>query len=53
MVHKRFPTGPLGQLPFLKQIAAGHSIHHTEAFDGVPWGLFMAGAYTRSLRSST
>mmetsp|Transcript_2679 Transcript_2679/g.10452 ORF Transcript_2679/g.10452 Transcript_2679/m.10452 type:complete len:406 (-) Transcript_2679:191-1408(-) len=41
LVHKRFPTGPLGKLPFLRKIAAGHTIHHTEAFDGVPWGLFL------------
>ena len=41
MVHKRFPTGPLGKLPFLRKIAAGHTIHHTEAFAGVPWGLFL------------
>ena len=42
MVHKRFPTGPLGKLPFLRKIAAGHTIHHTEAFEGVPWGLFLS-----------
>ena len=42
MVHKRFPTGPLGKLPFLRKIAAGHTIHHTEEFDGVPWGLFLS-----------
>ena len=42
LVHKRFPTGPLGKLPFLRKIAAGHTIHHTEAFDGVPWGLFLS-----------
>jgi len=41
LVHKRFPTGPLGKLPLLKKIAAGHTIHHTEAFEGVPWGLFL------------
>ena len=41
LVHKRFPTGPLGKLPLLRKIAAGHTIHHTEAFDGVPWGLFL------------
>ena len=41
LVHKRFPTGPLGKLPLLRKIAAGHTIHHTEAFEGVPWGLFL------------
>jgi beta-carotene 3-hydroxylase len=25
----------------LRKIAAGHTIHHTEAFEGVPWGLFL------------
>lgn len=40
LVHKRFPTGPLGKLPLMRKIAAGHTIHHTEAFEGVPWGLF-------------
>ena len=41
LVHKRFPTGPLGKLPVMRRIAAGHTIHHTEAFEGVPWGLFL------------
>ena len=41
LVHKRFPTGPLGKLPLMRKIAAGHTIHHTEAFEGVPWGLFL------------
>ena len=41
LVHKRFPTGPLGKLPLMRRIAAGHTIHHTEAFEGVPWGLFL------------
>ena len=41
MVHKRFPTGPLGKLPWLRRVASGHTIHHTEQFDGVPWGLFL------------
>ena len=41
MVHKRFPTGPLGKLPWLRRVAAGHAIHHTEKFEGVPWGLFL------------
>jgi hypothetical protein len=25
-----YATGPLGKLPFLRKIAAGHTIHHTE-----------------------
>ncbi|CAL6286366.1 unnamed protein product [Bathycoccus prasinos] len=41
MVHKRFPTGPLGKLPWLRRVAAAHTIHHTEQFQGAPWGLFL------------
>jgi beta-carotene 3-hydroxylase len=41
MVHKRFPTGPLGKLPWLRRVAAAHTIHHTEQFKGAPWGLFL------------
>jgi beta-carotene 3-hydroxylase len=42
MVHKRFPTGPLGKMPWLRRVAAAHTIHHTEQFEGVPWGLFLS-----------
>ena len=59
MVHKRFPTGPLGKLPWLRRVAAGHAIHHTEKFEGVPWGLFfrrertaqIPGRYRRTRQS--
>jgi len=42
LVHKRFPVGPIGDVPYLKKIAAAHKIHHSEHFDGVPWGLFLS-----------
>ncbi|UPQ98311.1 beta-carotene hydroxylase [Chloropicon primus] len=42
LVHKRFPVGPLGELPSLKRIAVAHTIHHSEKFGGVPYGLFLA-----------
>jgi beta-carotene 3-hydroxylase len=42
LVHKRFPVGPIGELPSLKRIAIAHTIHHSEKFGGVPYGLFLA-----------
>lgn len=42
MVHKRFPVGPIGDVPYLRKIAAAHKIHHSEYFDGVPYGLFLS-----------
>ena len=36
------PHGTAGKASVLRKIAAGHTIHHTEAFEGVPWGLFSA-----------
>lgn len=42
LVHKRFPVGPIGEVPYLRKIAAAHKIHHSEYFDGVPYGLFLS-----------
>lgn len=41
LVHKRFPVGPLADVPYLKKVAAAHTLHHAERFNGVPWGLFL------------
>ena len=41
MVHKRFPVGPIANLPALKRIAAAHKLHHSERYNGVPFGLFL------------
>ena len=41
LVHKRFPTGGLEEVPYLKRVAVAHQLHHTEKYDGVPWGLFL------------
>jgi len=41
LVHKRFPVGPIAEVPYLKRVAVAHSVHHTEKFEGVPWGLFL------------
>jgi len=40
LVHKRFPVGPIAEVPYLKKIAMGHKLHHSEKFGGAPWGLF-------------
>lgn len=44
IVHKRFPTGPLSENPYLKRVALAHKLHHSEKYDGVPWGLFFGPA---------
>jgi len=42
LVHRRFPVGPVANVPALKRIAMAHKLHHSEKFDGVPYGLFFA-----------
>jgi beta-carotene 3-hydroxylase len=44
LVHKRFPVGPIAEVPYLKRVAAAHKLHHAERFNGVPWGLFLGPA---------
>lgn len=41
LVHKRFPVGPIANVPYFRRIAAAHQLHHSEKFDGVPYGLFL------------
>jgi len=41
LIHRRFPVGPIADVPYLKRIAAAHQLHHAEKFDGAPWGLFL------------
>eukprot|EP00244_Chara_vulgaris_P009401 TRINITY_DN3998_c0_g1_i2.p1 TRINITY_DN3998_c0_g1~~TRINITY_DN3998_c0_g1_i2.p1 ORF type:complete len:307 (+),score=58.20 TRINITY_DN3998_c0_g1_i2:2-922(+) len=41
LVHKRFPVGPIADLPYLKRVAAAHQLHHADKFEGVPFGLFL------------
>lgn len=41
LVHKRFPVGPIAEVPYLKRVALAHQLHHSEKYDGVPWGLFL------------
>ncbi len=39
--RRRFPVGPIAELPYMKRIAVAHQIHHTNKFDGVPFGIFL------------
>nr|QBC36226.1 beta-carotene hydroxylase 1 [Petunia x hybrida] len=41
LVHKRFPVGPIANVPYFRKVAAAHSLHHSEKFEGVPYGLFL------------
>ncbi|VVB15636.1 unnamed protein product [Arabis nemorensis] len=41
LVHKRFPVGPIANVPYLRKVAAAHQLHHTNKFKGVPYGLFL------------
>ncbi|XP_047321565.1 beta-carotene hydroxylase 2, chloroplastic-like [Impatiens glandulifera] len=41
LVHKRFAVGPIANVPYLRKVAAAHQLHHSEKFDGVPYGLFL------------
>lgn len=41
LVHRRFPVGPIADVPYLQRIAAAHQLHHTNKFGGVPYGLFL------------
>lgn len=41
LVHKRFPVGPIANVPYFRRVAAAHQIHHSDKFNGVPYGLFL------------
>lgn len=41
LVHRRFPVGPVSNVPYLRRVAAAHQLHHSNKFDGVPYGLFL------------
>ncbi|KAI4319996.1 hypothetical protein MLD38_033525 [Melastoma candidum] len=41
LVHKRFPVGPIANVPYLRKVAAAHQLHHSDKFGGVPYGLFL------------
>lgn len=41
LVHRRFPVGPIEKVPYFRKIAAAHQLHHSDKFNGVPYGLFL------------
>ncbi|KAI3952029.1 hypothetical protein MKX01_004262 [Papaver californicum] len=41
LVHRRFPVGPIANVPYFREVAAAHKIHHMDKFKGVPYGLFL------------
>ncbi|KAF5731165.1 beta-carotene hydroxylase [Tripterygium wilfordii] len=41
LVHKRFPVGPIANVPYFSRVAAAHQLHHSDKFNGVPYGLFL------------
>ncbi|KAM2938377.1 hypothetical protein FF1_038173 [Malus domestica] len=41
LVHRRFPVGPIADVPYLRKVAAAHQLHHSCIFNGVPYGLFL------------
>ena len=41
LVHRRFPVGPIAQVPWLRRVAVAHRLHHTEKYGGAPYGMFL------------
>lgn len=41
LVHRRFPVGPIADVPYLQKVAAAHQLHHADLFGGLPYGLFL------------
>jgi hypothetical protein len=41
LVHRRFPVGPIAELPYMKRVMVAHKLHHSEKYGGVPYGLFL------------
>ncbi|XP_057425361.1 beta-carotene hydroxylase 2, chloroplastic-like [Lotus japonicus] len=41
LVHKRFPVGPIANVPYFRRVASAHQLHHSDKFNGVPYGLFL------------
>ncbi|GAB2294003.1 Phospholipase A2 crotoxin acid subunit CA [Dionaea muscipula] len=41
LVHKRFPVGPIANVPYFRRVAAAHQLHHSDIFSGIPYGLFL------------
>ena len=50
LVHRRFPVGPIANVPYFRRVAAAHQLHHSDKFSGVPYGLFL-GPKVESVRA--
>eukprot|EP00879_Flechtneria_rotunda_P018439 GHRR01019342.1.p1 GENE.GHRR01019342.1~~GHRR01019342.1.p1 ORF type:complete len:300 (+),score=73.74 GHRR01019342.1:302-1201(+) len=53
LVHKRFPVGPIADLPYMKRVAIAHKLHHSEKYNGVPWGLFLGPQELEAIGAGT
>ncbi|KAK4790174.1 hypothetical protein SAY86_017478 [Trapa natans] len=36
LVHRRFPVGPIANVPYFRRVAPAHQLHHSDKFNGVP-----------------
>ncbi|CAL5015309.1 unnamed protein product [Urochloa decumbens] len=52
LVHRRFPVGPIANVPYFRRVAAAHKIHHMDKFEGVPYGLFLGPKVSEWFSSS-
>lgn len=41
LVHRRFPVGPIADVPILRRVAVAHQMHHSDKYGGVPFGMFL------------
>ena len=41
VVHRRFWTGRLGELGWIRRVAKAHEVHHSSAEMGPPYGMFL------------
>ncbi|XP_057818230.2 beta-carotene 3-hydroxylase 2, chloroplastic [Cryptomeria japonica] len=49
LIDRRFPVGPLGDIPYLRKVAAAHQIHHADKFDGIPFGILLGPSELKNL----
>ncbi|KAL2641896.1 hypothetical protein R1flu_009483 [Riccia fluitans] len=50
LVHRRFPVGPLADVPYFQKVAAAHQLHHKNLYEGVPYGLFLGPKELEAVR---
>jgi hypothetical protein len=37
LVHRRFPVGPVADVPYLQKVAAAHQVHYSPCFLNCSW----------------